>query len=225
MNEDDLIRCADSLFKERDGPDKAVEIYLYVLEKQPFNVELLLKTAGSIYSCDDWGERTEEGYEKQLLSIQLAERAVELEPENATTHAGLAEIVSLWGENNRDYSQRAAREYKRALELDPENIWASIGVARARRYLNVTPDQAIEKLERALAAHCDEVEPDLLELLSELGGLYIEKGNDERALSVFEFALSKVTPDKRMEPYRKGLPRTIARLKKRLRKQRRQIKA
>jgi tetratricopeptide (TPR) repeat protein len=224
MNEADLLKCADRLFKEPDyGPDRAVEICLHVLEKDPGNVELLMKTAGAIYSCVDWGELTEKGYEKELLSLQLAEKAVELEPQNPKTHQVLAATLILWGENDQNYLQRAAREYKRALELNPHSVWAGIGVARARDYLKVTLDQAIANLERARPSDHDRLEP--VALSTELGRLYTERGDDEKALSVYELALSKLTPDRDMEGTRKGLQSTISSLGKKLKKKKRTPKA
>jgi len=225
MNEDDLISYADRLSKAKGSADKAVEIYLHFLERDPINVKLLMKTASALYFCDDWGKLTENGYEKQLLAIQLAEKAVELDPDNAETHSVLASVLIFWGENDQTYLQRAAKEHWQALELDPKHIWASISVARARKYHNITLDWAIDILERTWKSHYDEEEPELVTLLSELASLYKEKGDLRKALSIYESALSKVPPNEGYDPYRRGLPRTISNLRKKIKKQQREMKA
>jgi adenylate cyclase len=73
-----------------------------------------------------------------------AQRALELDPENADAHAALANSVGPQGEHDR-----AIMEARRALSLEPSHAWA-YGVIGAALTFSGRPDQAISYLDRCI---------------------------------------------------------------------------
>lgn len=106
-------------------------------------------------------------------------RALELNPDYATTHHWYANYLMTMGRH-----AEAMEEMRRAQRLDPLSpiIEANIGnhLYYTRRY-----DEAIEHFRKML-----EMEPDFYGTHSNLGGAYEQKGMHEEAISEFEKALA-----------------------------------
>ena len=188
MNKDELLKKADALMKEGTaGAREAARIYARLLESDPVNADLLSKANEAFYLGTDWEETDEGAYKDEIVSRQLIERAVRLQPDNAAVHRELGEFWFLWAEGRKEYYEKAAQEYKRALELDPQDAWSAIHLANSRRVLNITIDQAIEYLESARSDR-----PDQDWLLSRLSSMYYWKKDYVKALEMALLARSKL---------------------------------
>ena len=225
MNMGELLKKADTLKKESpEGAREAARIYASLLESDPVNTDLLSKAIGAFYVGTDWEETDEGELIDMIMSRRLLKRAVALQPGNAAIHRVFGDFWDLWSEGSKEYHEKAAREYKRALELDPQDSWSAIHLASGHMQLDppinqateynrfgITSDQAIEYLERARSDR-----PDQDWLLIELSRLYYWKKDYGRALEMALLARSKLPEelDMQHERLKKRIANSIERLKR-----------
>ena len=113
-------------------------------------------------------------------ATRLFERCVELDKRRAVPYFELAQIYSSagMGEKSVEYASRAAR-------LEPDNYWYQLACGSLYTQYN-KKDSALIYFKRAAVA-----DPGALEVNSILAGLYAEKGDSEKADSLFTI-LSRV---------------------------------
>jgi len=115
-------------------------------------------------------------------ALELLERAVELDPNNATAWVGLAPIYFYLFDPPRADDSLAAVD--RALELDPDNPEALIRKSGFANYLG-QPEKGAELQRRALEAG-----PDNVLVLGVVAGREWARGNHEHALELHRRALA-----------------------------------
>ncbi len=197
-----MLKEADRLSSTPGGAKHAAEIYLGLLEDEPENVELLMKASFILYYAVD-------DYEQETVSriLSMAEKAVELAPDNADAHHNLAVLLDLFGFDNRELLPRAAHEYMTALTLNPASWQSAISVVQARKILNISLEDAIGYLENTIRLG----KPDPL-AFEYLGHLYAEAEDYARAQSAYERALQM--PEVSAMRGRKRLERAIKEMKR-----------
>jgi TolB-like protein len=121
--------------------------------------------------------------------VRLYERAIELDPQFARAHEGLAAVCAVmpgWGYDDRDYIALGEKAAARALELDPtlSMPWA----ARAEMQKGEWPidyTRGLEMLDKALAA-----DPHNTTAVFWKGIIWLELGYFDRAIELFDRCLA-----------------------------------
>ena len=125
----------------------------------------------------DWG-----GHESDLVDAeQASSKAIEIDPSSSQVHASRGMVLSLSGR----FSE-AEREFETALDLNPRLYEAHYYFARAC-FSHGELDRAAELLERAIALN-----PDSIDALSMLGGIYRGQKREELKRQTFERCLEAV---------------------------------
>lgn len=132
------------------------------------------------------------GVQEWRQSPAMFRRAIELDPEYAAAHAGLADVLAqllLWRlAKAEDVLPEATRAALRALELAPELAEAHVALGHVRS-LTGDIDGAARSFERAL-----ELNPELFEAHYYFARHCLAQGNFERAAALFESAFA-LRPD------------------------------
>jgi len=121
-----------------------------------------------------------EGVKQKLLgnsgdALKYFEQALKLNPESDAVYYQMAQILVSSGDNKR------GKEYiGKALSIDQENIWYLMMIAGIY-YQDKNIDSAIIFYEKAVKYF-----PEKEDILLTLGNLYSEKGNYEKANSIFD---------------------------------------
>ena len=117
---------------------------------------------------------------REAEALQLATRAVELEPERVESHRALGKALAINGEG-----VAALEAYQAALELDPAD-WAAALQSANLRFQRLEFEQA-----EALYLQALEHAPNLDVAMSNLGYLYLKSGDVEAARHWFDRALER----------------------------------
>lgn len=178
---------------------KAIAMYKKILRLLPNSIEIsaklapLYQTLGLIAEARTFYTAVADDFQKkneQLKALEVWSRIADLDPNDTQTRLKLAE--SYRREKQADKAAEAFAEagsrllakkqaeqalyaFNQSLELAPIELGALSGFAEASIALGF-PDEAAEKLERALEAL-----PDNNEILSLLATVYVEVGNVEQA--------------------------------------------
>ena len=125
-------------------------------------------------------------------SAHMYRRAIELDPDYAQAHAGLADVLTelmLWRfERPQDVLEEARTSSRRALQLAPELAEAHVALAHTLDFSG-EHDAAAAEFEKALALN-----PNLYEAHWYFGRHCFVRGEDARAIELFE-AAHRVQPD------------------------------
>jgi serine/threonine protein kinase/Tfp pilus assembly protein PilF len=200
---------------ERGDLDSAIEVIETAIKTNPDH-EALYEQAGSLYwdnnEIDKAMDKLEEAikiapdmtYAYQTLSdiwyelgdntqaIGSLERALDANPNRPDVHESLGYLFIELGQY-----ENAISSFNQAIRMDPENGWTYLGLAYA--YQDAARwEEAAETLENAERNSFDD--PYLLE---NIGWQYIEMGDCERALALFEHVLQ-------IDPSNEGAPEGIA---------------
>ncbi len=161
-----------------DALQKSIDLLERALELDPGYTTAWADLAGGYTRLADQGLiPIEEGY---TLALEAANRALALDPEEASAHARLGLIAVAY---DRDLGA-AAQHYRRALALEPGNVNIIGNAANMSRHLDRL-DQAIALGEYAVVL--DPVNPFAN---SNLGLSYLYAGRPDQAISAFETALT-----------------------------------
>ncbi|MHB8645381.1 MAG: tetratricopeptide repeat protein [Thermomicrobiales bacterium] len=138
----------------------------------------------------------EEEHEAAFVTLR---DAATLAPDDTTRAAILADLATMLTGSvffTAEKEEEAVRRYKEAYALDPTNIRVLIGmtVLRAHPAINASRGQAIAWVEQAIAQGAPEWWH-----WSELGKLYEEEGDHQKAIAAYEEMLA-------LFPFRTGHP-------------------
>ena len=177
------IEALERLYLATDQPAELLDIYnrhTELAEDPAKKLELLGASAHL------WWER----FENLENAEQCARLAVDVAPEDPTAHALLAEVLFAQGRGD-DLVETLKRQLQLSHDAQTQShLWVSI--ANAEEKLRRALDQAVEALQHAL-----ELDPQNVQALHALGGLYERTGNWPFAIETWERAASIVegTPE------------------------------
>jgi tetratricopeptide (TPR) repeat protein len=154
---------------DRGASREARRAFKQVLRLEP---EDTLAHSGLAYACSEMGRHAE--------AERLLRRAVELEPTDLLYGQLAALLIA------QDRLEEAAEPLRAGLQLAPENPELLFLFAR---YMAEDPGEARGALERALCA-----DPENLEALFDLGGLFASEGEYGRAAACFT-RMTELEPD------------------------------
>lgn len=139
-----VLRARYLWYRRAEGDaEKVLEIYQQVVEKLPDYAPAWAGLAGAYWVAAYW-EKIDRDTGRRLAR-EAAERAVQLDPENANAHVRLGQAYRRAGE-----TEPMLAEYKRAYELDPNNALV-LGVLAQIQVTPTSLDEAIAMYERAEA--------------------------------------------------------------------------
>lgn len=128
--------------------------------------------------------------EEHAMALATLRDAAEIAGDDRTRAAILADLATMLTGSvffTAENEEEAVRRYNEAHALDPTNVRALIGMTmlRAHPAINASRGQAIAWVEQAIAQGAPEWWH-----WSELGKLYEEEGNQERAIAAYEEMLA-----------------------------------
>ncbi|UCD84381.1 MAG: tetratricopeptide repeat protein [Deltaproteobacteria bacterium] len=169
------------LFFSADNYELALEEFKKALEIDN-GYALAWSGMSQVYST--WGyhkqQRGEDYKSMYEQSLKAGKKAVDLDPALGDTHRALAQSQLML----EDFS-KAAKEAQKAIDLNPNDAeaWEILAHANPKG----DPDWAIEKFNRAL-----ELNPKLFSAHNDLGEVYFEQKNYEKAIENFREAIKLI---------------------------------
>jgi TolB-like protein/DNA-binding winged helix-turn-helix (wHTH) protein len=130
----------------RDGVDRAIELYRQAIEVDPTygNAYARLANMYDFSSRFGWSEDVDRD---RALSLEMAETAVRLEPDNPFAHWTLGRVLARLGKDDESRT-RALEELGKAIALDPNNADAYAFISLL--YIgDGKPDEARHAIENA----------------------------------------------------------------------------
>jgi len=175
----------------REGNLRARELWRAALELDP-NMSSPLAGMAFTHHFDARRGWSADRAASVRLGIELAERAIEIDPEYALAHCGLADCFSfhyLWYEQRQEFLDGAERASKRAVELSPELAEAHASRGLAFSWCEDCADAAETHFETALRLN-----PRLFEAYYFFARDCLARGRLEKAARLFERAV-EVRPE------------------------------
>lgn len=214
----ELLQEAEERFEQKDE-QAALDIYLEILDREPEHFEALWNASLNYsrigFRFDD--EDRQKAYFEN--AIELAEKSVELYPDEGKSHyvkaVAVGRMADVVGTRERISSAHDIRDSaEKAIELDPDyapawhlyGVWHSevSNVGRvertAARFISEgIPDGASNETAEEYMSKAIELNPDHVLFRLDLARHYLRSGQDEKAIPVLEKIL-EMEPDLKDDP-------------------------